>query len=501
MLRRESEILTVTEAHRVAIEESPLAIRETPKMVEDTEKIISLTVEVEALKASLQSEGQATEDLRKALAVAESRNSELAAKLDQLQESMKRLHEKLSKSKLEIQVIQQQAKDTSLAVKEPESKDEANKYLEKEDLLVKCISQNLGYDEGKPVAACIIYRCLCYWRSFELENTSIFQRIVQTIASAIEVPNNNEVLAYWLSNSAALLVLLQHTLRAPEAKYPALRFKLQLTALVEKISEMIRDNLKKEISPLLASCIKGTISSLEKSVLERAKTVAEQDRIRKGLKVLKTYLHAAGQQALFANWQSIRKPLNTCLNIMKANNFFSVTKLCSLLLRRECCSFSYGKYVKAGLAELEQWCVEATDEYASSAWDELSHVRQAVDFLATREKPKMTLDEIARELCPVLSVKQIYRISTMYCDDQYGTPSVSSDVIANMRVMMREDSNNAESSSFLLDDDSSVPFTVGDLSKSMLLKQVDLSNIKPPQLIREHPDFSFLLIREEGSST
>jgi hypothetical protein len=35
---------------------------------------------------------------------------------------------------------------------------------------------------------------------------------------------------------------------------------------------------------------------------------------------------------------------------------------CSLLLRRECCSFSNGEYVKAGLAELEQWCIYATEE-------------------------------------------------------------------------------------------------------------------------------------------
>lgn len=35
---------------------------------------------------------------------------------------------------------------------------------------------------------------------------------------------------------------------------------------------------------------------------------------------------------------------------------------CSLLLRRECCSFSNGEYVKAGLAELEHWCYNATDE-------------------------------------------------------------------------------------------------------------------------------------------
>ena len=35
---------------------------------------------------------------------------------------------------------------------------------------------------------------------------------------------------------------------------------------------------------------------------------------------------------------------------------------CSLLLRRECCSFSNGEYVKAGLAELELWCAKATTE-------------------------------------------------------------------------------------------------------------------------------------------
>ena len=34
----------------------------------------------------------------------------------------------------------------------------------------------------------------------------------------------------------------------------------------------------------------------------------------------------------------------------------------SLLLRRECCSFSNGEYLKAGLYELEQWCLKATNQ-------------------------------------------------------------------------------------------------------------------------------------------
>lgn len=35
---------------------------------------------------------------------------------------------------------------------------------------------------------------------------------------------------------------------------------------------------------------------------------------------------------------------------------------CSLLLRRECCTFSNGEYVKSGLAELEKWIANAKEE-------------------------------------------------------------------------------------------------------------------------------------------
>jgi len=38
------------------------------------------------------------------------------------------------------------------------------------------------------------------------------------------------------------------------------------------------------------------------------------------------------------------------------------TFLFSLLLRRECCSFSNGEFLKAGLQELEQWCSRTTEE-------------------------------------------------------------------------------------------------------------------------------------------
>ncbi|KAL2229130.1 UNVERIFIED_CONTAM: Myosin-17 [Sesamum indicum] len=588
-----ARVIKEREAARKAIEEAPPVIKETPVMVQDTAKIEALTAEVENLKAMLLSEKQAAEEAKKACADAEMKSTDLAKKLeeaeskaDQLQDSTQRLEEKLSNLESENQVLRQQAltmSPTGKAIsarprttiisrtpengnilngetksahatalvanpKEPESEEKPQKSLnekqqENQDLLIKCISQDLGFSGGKPVAACIIYKSLLHWRSFEVERTSVFDRIIQTVASAIEAPDNNDVLAYWLCNTSTLLMLLQHTLKASgaasltpqrrrsssaslfgrmsqglraspqsaglsfingrmlgrlddlrqvEAKYPALLFKQQLTAFLEKIYGMIRDNLKKEISPLLGLCIQAPRTSRTSLVKGRSQA------------------NAVAQQALIAHWQSIVKSLNNYLKMMKANyvppflvrkvftqifSFINVQLFNSLLLRRECCSFSNGEYVKAGLAELEQWCCYATEEYVGSAWDELKHIRQAVGFLVIHQKPKKTLNEITNELCPVLSIQQLYRISTMYWDDKYGTHSVSSDVISSMRVMMTEDSNNSVSSSFLLDDDSSIPFSVDDLSKSM--QQIEVADVEPPPLIRENSGFVFLHQRAE----
>nr|XP_016489507.1 PREDICTED: myosin-9-like isoform X1 [Nicotiana tabacum] len=577
------------EAAQKAIEEATSIVEEKPVLVEDTEKIDALNAEVENLKVLLQSEKQRADDSERKWAEAQESSEEKHKKLEetekkvqQLQESVSRLEEKLTNLESENKVLRQQAltmaqnnkllsgrsrssiqrtestrssnidlHSTSFSRESSEVEGRPQKSLndkqqEYQDLLIRCIAQHLGFSKGRPVAACIIYKCLRQWRSFEVERTSIFDRVIQTIGQAIETQDNNDMLAYWLSNASTLLLLLQRTLKAGgaagmtpqhrrsssaslfgrmtqsfrgtpqgvnlslidgdsaggadslrqvEAKYPALLFKQQLTAYVEKIYGMIRDNLKKEISPLLGLCIQAP--RISRAGLLKGTTA-------------RTLANAAAQEILIAHWQGIVKSLANFLNILKANHvppflvrkvftqvfsFINVQLFNSLLLRRECCSFSNGEYVKTGLAELEHWCYKATDEYAGLAWEELKHIRQAIGFLVIHQKPKKTLDEISHDLCPVLSIQQLYRISTMYWDDKYGTHSLSPDVISNMRVLMTEDSNNAVSNSFLLDDDSSIPFSIDDLSKSM--DQIDIADIEPPPLIRENSGFSFLLPRAD----
>ncbi|KAM0071751.1 putative Dilute domain-containing protein [Helianthus debilis subsp. tardiflorus] len=227
-----------------------------------------------------------------------------------------------------------------------------------QDLLIECIAQPLGFSKGIPTAACIIYKCLSHWRSFKAEKTSIFDRIIQTIDHKTEKQDDNNVLAYWLSTASTLLVLTQRQL---EAKSPASLFKMQLSASVEKIYGMIRDDLKEQISPLLGLCIQAPRKSREN--LLKGPTFA--------------LASAAAQDNLIAHWQEIVNKIECFLNMLKSNNlppflvrklftqiffFINVELFKSILLRRECCSLSNGEYVKAGLSELEQWCYKATEE-------------------------------------------------------------------------------------------------------------------------------------------
>ncbi|KAK8599738.1 hypothetical protein V6N12_049611 [Hibiscus sabdariffa] len=387
------------------------------------------------------------------------------------------------------------------------------------DDLIKCVSQNLGFSQEKPIAAFTIYKCLLYWKSFEAEKTSVFDRLIEMIGTALEDEDNTDNIAYWLTNTSSLLFLLQRTLKAVgarkppaaaslfarmtksfrsssanlqagivsqiEAKYPALLFKQQLSAYVEKIYGIIRDNLKRELAPLISRCI-------------------QVPRTTKGTAFQTSEEQSYSSPASY--WRAIIECLNMMMGILKENyvppvfiqNIFTQTfayinvqLFNSLLLRRECCTFSNGEYVKSGLAELELWCGEADYEYVGSAWDELKHTRQAVGFLVINQKSKMTYEELANDLCNVLSVQQLYRVCTLYRDDKYNTQSVSQDVLSRIKQVMTDDSKDDGSNSFLLEDDLSIPFTMEDVKGSQQVKEYAL--VRPAEELTEDPAFQFLL--------
>ncbi|XP_044466154.1 myosin-12 [Mangifera indica] len=418
----------------------------------------------------------------------------------------------------------------------------SEKQQENHDALIKCLTEEKTFDKNRPVAACIVYKSLLQWRSFEADRTNIFDRIIHTIRLSIESEESTCDLAYWLSTTSTLMVLVQSTLRANnkhnvasrrnwasptifgrmsqgshsssmgsgilngysgmvrqtngqskvDAKFPALLFKQHLTACVEKVYGMIRDALKKEISPFLNLCIQAPRSARTRPIRVSSRNIHSTI--------------VAKQQASNIHWQNIVKKLDDTLNILSVNHvpvmiiskmfsqvfsYINVQLFNSLLLRRECCSFSNGEYVKLGLQELEQWCLKGTQQLAGTSWDELQHIRQAVGFLVLHQKAQKSLNEITQDLCPILSLPQIYRIGTMLWDDKYGTQGLSPEVIGRMRVLMAEESITMPNNSFLLDVDSSIPFTMEEIYQS--LNEIRVSDVEPPQLLRQRSEFHFLL--------
>ncbi|KAF3326548.1 Myosin-15 [Carex littledalei] len=341
------------------------------------------------------------------------------------------------------------------------SKIAAERHEEYQDLLKRCIKEELGFNEGKPMAACLMYKCLLHWGVFEAERTTIFDFIIASINSVLKVESEKDVLPYWLANASALLCLLQRNLRSSNSGPPV------LIGRTLPAPKAIRSKSGRRTGPPNEWAEKQPLSSHWDHIINFLDSLMERLR--------NNYVPSFFVRKL----------------ITQVFSFINIQLFNSLLLRRECCTFSNGEYVKSGLQVLEKWIADATEEYAGAAGDELNYIRQAVGFLILPQKRKKTLEEIKQEICSALSVRQIYRICTMYWDDKYGAQSVSTEVVATMRDMVNKESQNLLSNSFLLDDDLSIPFSAEEISKSVPV--LDPSNIEPPPSFRPIQAAQFLI--------
>ncbi|EXB74900.1 Myosin-J heavy chain [Morus notabilis] len=524
-----AKLATINECNKNAVLQNQLelSLKEKSAMERELIAMAELRKENALLRSSLKTLEKKNSDLETELLKVQKNSNEMIEKLrefeekcSQLKHNVKSLEEKVSLLEDENHIMRQKALSMSpksnrpgFAKAQPEetptptkvvpfslalsesrrSKLAADRHQENYEFLSRCIKEYLGFKDGKPLAACIIYKCLLHWHAFESERTAIFDYIIEGINDVLKVGDENITLPYWLSNASALLCLLQRNLRSNgfltttpqrsagstglagrighglkssfkyigfedgvahvEARYPAILFKQQLTACVEKIFGLIRDNLKKELSPLLGLCIQAPKTS----------------RVHVG--------------------KSSRSPSGAPQQTAGTFLFHP------LLLRRECCTFSNGEYVKSGLAELEKWIVNAKEEFAGTSWHELNYIRQAVGFLVIHQKKKKSLEEIKQDLCPALTIRQIYRISTMYWDDKYGTQSVSNEVVSQMREILNKDNLNLTSNSFLLDDDLSIPFSTEDID--MAIPVIDPSDIELPSFLLEYACAQFLVQQQK----
>uniref|UniRef100_A0A0E0M7C0 Myosin motor domain-containing protein n=1 Tax=Oryza punctata TaxID=4537 RepID=A0A0E0M7C0_ORYPU len=323
----------------------------------------------------------------------------------------------------------------------------SERHEEYHELLQRCIKEDMGFKKGKPVAACVIYKCLLHWGVFEAERTTIFDFIIQNINTVLKT-FRPPLKVFGQRNSMSHI----------DAKYPAMLFKQQLTASLEKIFGLIRDNLKKEISPLLSLCI-------------QAPKLARGGSGRRSRSPDVTL-----QQPISAHWDRIIKFLDSLMDRLHKNFLAPTTGVLHIFKWRICENWALCT------GEMDSGCYRR-----GAAWDELKYIREAVEFLIIAQKSKRTLEQIKKNICPALSVRQIYRLCTMYWDDKYGTHSV----VAKMRDMVSSDAHNPVSNSFLLDDDLSIPFTTEEIAEEV--PDIDMSNIEMPSSLRHVHSAQFLM--------
>lgn len=67
-----------------------------------------------------------------------------------------------------------------------------------EEKLLQGLSEHMGFQKGKPLAAVVIFRSCLHWKSFQADKTAIFDRIIQAIGHQIEErQDDNNTMAYW----------------------------------------------------------------------------------------------------------------------------------------------------------------------------------------------------------------------------------------------------------------------------------------------------------------
>ncbi|KAJ3688873.1 hypothetical protein LUZ61_018037 [Rhynchospora tenuis] len=423
-------------------------------------------------------------------------NQKAQPKITDLNSLAKSLQEQLALMEAENQVLRKQIMNSSGNNNAQLSAQDHKVVREGIEALLDCVVNRVGMVHAKPVSAFTIYKCLFNWKSFQAEKTCVFDRLLQMLDSA----------AKGLQASSG-----RHQV---EAKYPALLFKLQLTTFVEAMYTTTRENLKKELTPLLSVAIQAPRAA--KASIVRGHSFKNTDSPRKSFSDArgspfsnsipesprKSFSDARGlsfkNSMQESHWKSITDNLSDSYIMLQENgipailiekmmcqifSFINVQLFNSILLRRECCTFSNGEYLKYGLSELEAWCEKLEELQIGSAWDELEHIKQATAFLVTLQKYKVSYEELTQKICPALNVQQLYRICTQYWDDKYNSQSVSPNVLNNMRALMSDETS--DSSDFLLDDDASIPFTLFEISNAVENKE--FSQFPLPKEILEIP--------------
>lgn len=180
--------------------------------------------QMEAKAKAAAKEQQQMEATAKAAAVAQQQKEatvKAAAKEERQTEASAAQEQRTAAPWVRLQTV-----STETAAKAQQHREAAGAARQRrEDALVEAIRSpiKLGFDNGRPVAALLIFRCCTQWGAFEGAYTSLFDRIMRALRYRWEPDDalehryedggqgpHNATLCYWLTNTVTLLRMLQN---------------------------------------------------------------------------------------------------------------------------------------------------------------------------------------------------------------------------------------------------------------------------------------------------
>jgi len=153
--------------------------------------------------------------------------------------------------------------------------------------------------------------------------------------------------------------------------------------------------------------------------------------VKTGLAEVEAWIHAAGKDWVGESWDELRYirqvPIKQLASLLLVSIWF-YSHADQPRTDHGSRTAGLSEFVPASSADLKPPAIRmarTTHHPRNKCSVIIAAALQAVTFLVIHQKHRKSLEEITNDLCPVLSVQQLYRISTMYWDDRRGNIACS----------------------------------------------------------------------------
>lgn len=290
-----------------------------------------------------------------------------------------------------------------------------------------------AYDGNTPVPADKALRAFTKWKVFE--KGSVRRSFLNNLITAIDsssTKTDKGMTGYWLSVSVYLFSALRSEFGYSEAKSSkgsALAdFASQLQATISNIFERLLMSLYTELATVLSIAVLEQPSSLSSAA--KCTLHSTQETL---LPILDSYLTIFLENHI---------PLSLVKQFFTQGFYFiNFTLFNTLLNTKRMCTCANGFQIKLELSQLEQWISKTLQ--IPEIKNQLDIMAQAINVLVM-DKNVILEGDTLKQICPLLTAKQIKRLLELFTPDQLSPAAVPQEVFLKLKKASEGDNKPLE---------------------------------------------------------